>query len=174
MARLTMAQAYAYARQAGFDAAAAVIAAAIAMGESGLNTAASGDESLQTDYWGPSVGLMQIRTVKSQTGTGGDRDITRLMDPLQNMAAAFKISAQGKDWTPWTVYKTGKYREFLGQANAAIGGAGGGVQTNPVGLLDNPLGDIGGQARRVGLVMLGIVAGGALVVLGAYQLAGSR
>jgi hypothetical protein len=179
MSRLTMAQAYAYARKAGFDPAAAVIAAAIAMGESGLNTEAKGDTSLTTDYWGPSVGLMQIRTVKSQTGTGKDRDIGQLTDPLQNMIAAYNISSHGKNWTPWTVYNTGKYRQFLGQAQqgAAAGGTaastGGNIES--VGWLGDALGvdDALARAKQLGFVLLAIAAGGTLVVLGGYRLAGS-
>jgi len=179
MARLTMAQAYAYARKAGFDPAAAVIAAAIAMAESGLNTGAKGDVSLQTDYWGPSVGLMQIRTVKSQTGTGKDRDISLLSDPLQNMIAAYHISNGGKNWTPWTTFTRGTYRQFIGQANegAKAGGtaANTGGDIEQVGWLGDALGvdELAGRAKQLGFVMLAIVAGGALVVLGGYRLAGS-
>jgi len=174
MARLTMAQAYAYARQAGFDPAAAVIAAAIAMGESGLITDRRGDVNLQTGYWGPSVGLMQIRTVKSQTGKGTDRDITRLDDPLQNMIAAYHISHAGQDWSPWTVYNTGKYRDFLGQAKAGAAGAGPVGQVEQVGLLGGlGVDSIAGRARDLALVLVLVAGGATLAILGGYRAIGS-
>lgn len=169
MTVLTMAQAYAYARQAGFAPDTATIAAAIAMAESGLNTTSRGDVNLETSYWGPSVGLMQIRTVKGQTGTGQDRDITRLDDPLQNMIAAYDISDKGKDFSPWTTYTDGKFRQFLGQSSSAAGSAGP-VQATQTAL---GLGDIGGEVKKLGLILLAVGAGGTLVVLGGYRLAGS-
>lgn len=174
MARLSMAQAYAYARQAGFDPASAVIMVAIAMGESGLRTDAVGDTGLETNYWGPSVGLTQVRTVKSETGTGKTRDISRLTDPLQNMISAYEISHGGKDFSPWTVYNTGAYRQFMGQASAARSGYSAtntGVAVQQVGLTDWLTG--GGFAaslRQLGLTLL-IVAGGAgLVAAGTYRM----
>lgn len=171
-----MAQAYAYARQAGFDPAAATVAAAVAMAESGLNPGAKGDVGLETDYWGPSVGLMQIRTVRSQTGTGGDRDISILSDPLQNMLAAYHISHGGKDWSPWTTYTSGKYRQFLGQASAGGAAAGNNTpQATQANWLTDALGldDAAATAKRWGLMAIAIVAGGALVVAGAYRALGS-
>ena len=168
-----MAQAYAYARQAGFDPAAATIAAAIAMGESGLNPAAKGDTGLETSYWGPSIGLMQIRTIKSETGSGKDRDISVLTDPLQNMIAAFHISTGGKDFTPWTVYNTGAYRKFLGQASTASKTAGSSSpQAVDAGFLGNALGldDAIGAVKRIGLILLAVAAGGVLVISGGYTL----
>lgn len=181
MATLTMAQAYAYARQAGFDPASAVIAAAIAMGESGLNPAAIGDVSLQDATWGPSIGLMQIRTLKRDTGTGRVRDIETLRDPLQNMLAAFKISSGGKDWTPWTVYNTGKYRQFLSQAEAAGGGyvpGVGGVATQPVGVVDDFLGGLAepflAEGKKIAITLLIAAGGVTLVLLGTAGLWGKH
>jgi hypothetical protein len=172
-----MAQAYAYARQAGFTPDAATIAAAIAMAESGLNTGSRGDVKLETSYWGPSVGLMQIRTVKQETGTGQDRDIARLDDPLQNMIAAYDISGKGKDFSPWTTYTSQKYRQFLGQAGSAAGSSttGGTTAATPVNWLTDALGagDFAQKARDLGLLLAAIAAGGTLVILGGYKLAGS-
>lgn len=178
-----MAQTYAYARQAGFAPDTAVIAAAIAMAESGDNPKARGDVNLETSYWGPSVGLMQIRTVKAQTGTGQDRDITKLSDPLQNMIAAYNISNKGRDFSPWTTFTSGKYRQFLSQAQASAGGAAaaGTVQNASLsgdlaggflGVLLG-LGGTGDRLKEIGFTLLAIGAAGALVVLGGWQLAGS-
>lgn len=174
MPRLTFAQTYAYARQAGFDAASAVTMAAIAMGESGLNTDAVGDTTLANATWGPSIGLAQIRTLKADTGKGTDRDVTKLRDPLANMLAAFHISSGGKDFSPWTVYNTGKYRDFLGQAGAA---AGSGAVTNTgqvvqAGFLEDWL-TSKSDIQTLGLQLLAVAAGGVLVILGAWQALGS-
>jgi hypothetical protein len=168
-----MAQAYTLARNAGFDPAAAVVMAAIDMAESGLNPNATGDVALQTGTWGPSVGLAQIRSLKSQTGTGGTRDVTTLRDPAANMAAAYQISNKGKDFSAWTTYTSGKYRQFLTQANA--GAAGGGAVAPTVKAVG--LGDALGDAldidwRAVGLQAGAVGFGLALVVAGAYQALG--
>ncbi|HTF08176.1 MAG TPA: hypothetical protein VK659_08395 [Asanoa sp.] len=173
-----MAQTYALARQAGFDPASAVLMTAIAMAESGLRTDAVGDTSLQTNYWGPSVGLAQIRTIKGDTGTGHTRDIERLSDPLQNLVSAYEISKGGKDFTPWSVYNSGKYRQFLGQATTAgTGYTGGatntGVPVQPVGLTDWLSGDgFGGALRQLGVTLLFVAGGGVLVVAGTYRMWG--
>lgn len=174
MATLTFPQAYAYARQAGFDPASAIIAVAIGMAESGLVTNAKGDVKLQDSYWGPSVGVMQIRTVKSQTGTGQDRDITRLSDPLQNMISAFNISHKGTDFSAWTTYNNGDYRDFLGQANGAAGAGGAGGTVQNVGLIGGLSPDsIASKAKGMALFFTAIAAGGALVILGGYRTVGS-
>lgn len=180
---LTMAQVYAYARQAGFAPDTAVVAAAIAMAESGDNPKAQGDVNLETSYWGPSVGLMQIRTVKAQTGTGADRDIAKLTDPLQNMIAAYNISDKGRDFSPWTTFTSGKYRQFLGQAQASAGTAAVGVDyqtvSSPTDWVQSFLGSLfglsgaGDKLKELGFTMLALGAAGTLVVLGGYQLAGS-
>jgi hypothetical protein len=70
------------------------------------------------------VGITQIRTLRSQTGTGGDRDITRLLgDPQADLAASYVISDQGKDFSPWSTYKSGAYKRYLPGAQAASGTA---------------------------------------------------
>jgi hypothetical protein len=175
MARLTFAQAYGYARQAGFDPASAVIAVAIGMAESGLVTTSRGDVGLQTGYWGPSVGVMQIRTVKSDTGTGKDRDITRLDDPLQNFIAAYDISSKGKDFSPWSTYNDGKFRQFLGQAGgAASTSSTAPTQTTNAGFLGGlSLDALSDKARAIALGLLAVAVGGTLVILGGYKTVGS-
>lgn len=188
MARLTMAQTYAYARQAGFTPSQAVMISAIAKGESGLRTDAKGDVSLQNSTWGPSVGLTQVRTLKAQTGTGKDRDIEVLTDPLRNMQAAYAISGHGTNWKPWTVYNTGKYRQFLGEAQSAAGsgvtvpdgggsggsggsagGGSGGTTGQPVGFLP----DVGDTVKRVVFTGLFLSLGAALIVVGAVKATGA-
>lgn len=172
VASLTMAQTYALARQAGFDPAAAVIMAAIAAGESGLRVDAIGDTGLVDAKWGPSVGLPQIRTLKADTGTGRLRDISRLSgDPLQQMVAAYEISSHGRDFTPWTVYTSGKYRSYLGQASSAatVTPVIAGANVVPVGLMS----DTGARLQQLAVLGVVVVLGVALVVLGAARATGT-
>jgi hypothetical protein len=103
---MSPAQIYVTARAAGFPIYAAQTMTAIVLAESGGDPAKPGDLKLTTAYWGPSVGLAQVRSVKSQSGTGKERDATKLTDPLFNLKAAYKISLAGTNWMPWTVYWT--------------------------------------------------------------------
>jgi Lysozyme like domain len=54
-----------------------------------------------------SVGLWQINTMAHPYS------VADMKDPLKNAQAAFMISRGGTDWTPWTMYRNGKYRLFL-------------------------------------------------------------
>lgn len=128
---------YADLTAAGVSPQAAVTLTAIAGGESGYDTASLGDVNLQTAVWGPSYGLYQIRTVKAQTGTGSIRDIQWLaQSPAHQAQAAAVISKQGTDFTPWTVYVTGKWRQFLTGAQSAAASATDVITTaDPVGPL---------------------------------------
>lgn len=54
-----------------------------------------------------SVGLWQINT-KVHPYTVDD-----MKDPLKNAQAAFAISKHGRDWTPWSAFKNGTYKQFL-------------------------------------------------------------
>ena len=123
MSALTFAQVYALAKGAGLSPAAAVIATAIAMAESGLNPDAVGDVGLENATWGPSVGLWQIRSLRAQTGTGQSRDVNRLKDPTFNAAAMAQISGMGKSFKPWSTYTSGSYRKYLASATSAGSGS---------------------------------------------------
>lgn len=124
MTKRSASEIFAAARAVGLSSAAATIAVAVALAESGGNDTAIGDVGLQNNTWGPSVGVWQIRTLKSQTGTGSDRDVNALQGNLQRQALAMKnISSGGSNWTPWTTYTRGTYQQFIGQAQTvAVGG----------------------------------------------------
>jgi hypothetical protein len=131
VAKRTTAEIFQAARAAGLSVPAAVIATAVALAESGGDDAILGDTTIQTGKWGPSVGIWQIRTVKSEYGTGSDRDLLALRGNVGRQAQAMRnISAGGTNWTPWTVYTRGTYQQYLGQAQGVAGGAAtsGGVQ----------------------------------------------
>lgn len=118
MAKRTASEIYQAARAAGFSAAQATIATAVALAESSGDDTIVGDVSLQNNTWGPSVGLWQVRTLKADTGQGTDRDVQVLQgNPLRQAQAAYRISGQGADWSPWSVYTSGAYRQYLGQAS---------------------------------------------------------
>jgi len=74
---------------------------------------------------GPSYGAPQIRTLKSQTGTGSDRDINFLSGGLAAQdKAAFDISHGGTDFSPWSTYGSGAYRKFASVVASAVGSSG--------------------------------------------------
>ena len=98
----------------------AITATAIAWAESGLNPLAIGDESLVDETWGPSIGLYQVRSLRADAGTDKERDPERLTDPAFNTRSMVAISAGGTNWQPWSVYKNGKYWDYLDAVRAAV------------------------------------------------------
>lgn len=99
---LTVNQAAGYAASAGFIYENLIHILCIAIRESGLKTDAIGDVGIQTGIWGPSVGLTQIRSLKDQFGTGGQRDQLANLDPAIHMQHAWEISAGGTNYSPWS------------------------------------------------------------------------
>lgn len=117
------------AQQAGFVGAEIITAVAIAHAESGFNDEAIGDVALETPIWGPSVGLWQVRTLKSAP-EGSFRNLAYLQsDPLHQAIAAFVISGQGVNFSPWSTFTSGAYLKFMPEAatafNQLIGSTGG-------------------------------------------------
>lgn len=88
--------------QAGGRSQAAPMAAAIAMAESGGNSAAY----LQDSNGSTDRGLWQINSVHGAQST---------FDVMGNARAAVAISNNGTNWSPWVTYQTGAYRQFLQQ-----------------------------------------------------------
>ena len=114
--KLTASQIYTLLLQGGFDEPDARIMTAIAQAESARDVGAVGDVALQDGKWGPSVGLFQVRTLRAETGTGGDRDIEHLTNnPAAQVKAAFNISDGGRNFRPWSTFTHGSYRKFLDQ-----------------------------------------------------------
>jgi len=114
-------QLVALAKQVGFNQQNAVIAAAVAKAESGggsgklNNTPSTGDLS---------YGLWQINMIDrlgpSRLKQFGISSYEQLYDPLTNARAAFILSG-GSNFSPWSVYKSGKYKSFLPEAQKAAG-----------------------------------------------------
>ena len=101
-------------------------AVAIALAESRANQSFVGDEDIQSKKWGPSVGMMQLRTLRGAGGSGGPRDIGRVgSDAVENMLAAMEIFRGDGDepergWEPWSVFASGEYKKFLPDAERAV------------------------------------------------------
>lgn len=102
-------------KEAGWPTAEIPLAVAIVLGESGGKSDELGDVNLQTSYWGPSVGLFQIRSVNSERGKGTVRDQNANMDPLTNARHALHIR-QTQGLTAWSVFNTKAYVQYMGKA----------------------------------------------------------
>lgn len=118
---LTFDELRALAEAVGFVGAAAEIAAAIALAESGGNCHAKNIVSAeQAAAWnaahpgetrhGPerSFGLWQINTLAHP-----HFDEARLLDGQYNAHAAFQVSSGGTNFKPWSTYNTGRYRKYM-------------------------------------------------------------
>lgn len=78
---------------------------------------AVGDLSLISEKWGPSIGLFQVRSLRHPPSFGGV-DIWRwawpLRNPFYNAQAALAITKGGTDFSAWSVYTSGSYKQYLG------------------------------------------------------------
>lgn len=117
---LSQQEVYELARTVSFNHRNARIASAVAMCEAPATLDKKpysdfdrvGDIALADKIWGYSYGGFQIRSLRSQSNTGGIRDATRLLEPEFNARSARSIRlAQG--WKAWTVFKTGAYKAYL-------------------------------------------------------------
>lgn len=128
-AKLAAAVAY----NAGFRGDDLITMVAIARGESSWNPNAVGDEQLQSDLWGPSYGLWQVRSLQPDKFNPSAsylpdryRDGSRLRDPSYNAEAAFAIYTTSKNrneyqrFNQWTVYTEGTYKNFLAESKRAV------------------------------------------------------
>jgi hypothetical protein len=167
MPQLSIEQVAGYAAAAGLSGEPLAVATAIAMAESGGDTDARGDARIVTSTWGPSIGLWQIRSLNAQRNTGGLRDEVANINPANNARAMMDISDQGKTWRAWSVYNSGRYRQYLPAARLAahtpaapsstVAATGGGID-----LLD------GGTWARAGLFLFG----GAILAFALYKATG--
>ena len=161
--------------KAGFTDQAAVTIVAIGKRESGWDTTAQGDIGIQDATWGPSAGVFQIRTLKAQTGTGGDRDLQALIpgavagqpgsgrgDLDRQARAAFVISSGGANFTPWSTF-AGISSADMAAANdvmlRAIGQASGLGQGDGGGIVGGIVGDVAGGLADAMDRALGAVLG---------------
>ncbi|MGI8695931.1 MAG: hypothetical protein ACR2JQ_04690 [Mycobacteriales bacterium] len=105
------------ARPAGFRSDHAVTAVAVGMAESRCTASATGQN-------GPSSGCPKGSTDRGiwQLNSCYHPEVTDACayDAACNAQATLQISAQGADWTPWSTYNSGAYRQFLPDARIAV------------------------------------------------------
>ena len=106
--KLSDSQVAGYVIAAGFSGNAAIMATAIALRESGGDSAARGDVALQTSTWGASIGLFQIRSLNAQKGTGGQRDELANLDPATNARHEGCISWRYNTLRPRSLVSVGR------------------------------------------------------------------
>ena len=122
-------------QEAGFSGQSLNTAYAIAMAESGGNARAFNGNTSTGDQ---SYGLFQINMLggmgperRKQFGLSSNDD---LYNALENARVAYKMSKGGTDWSPWSTFKRGDYKKYLGQSGAAVTGAD--ATTAPPGSVD--------------------------------------
>jgi hypothetical protein len=131
MTVLTAEQVYAYARSAGLGPAAATIATAIALAESGGRTDARGDVDL-TEPGEVSVGLWQVNYRPSRDAGNPQRDPQANLDPATNAKAMAALSRTGRSWQPWSTYTASdtpylRHTKTASAASQAVESSGGGA-----------------------------------------------
>lgn len=191
MSSLSVTQLAALDAQAGWPASAIPTAVAVEEAESGGDPAAMGDVSLEDSTWGPSVGTFQIRSLWAQRGSGDTRDELANLDPATNARHALVVAGGGTNFNPWSTFTSGAYRSYLPRVQAELSGgtadttpapsatpgaAQGTVSATPAGFsFWDPLGLFQGiQKGTAHLVFtgLGLLLGGALIVVGAGRATG--
>lgn len=84
---------------------------------------AVGDLDRLNDEYGPSVSYEQIRTLRDpMSGNAADRwrVASKLRDPVYAAQAAWVISKQGTDFTPWSAYKSREYLKHMTTGDYAL------------------------------------------------------
>jgi LysM repeat protein len=105
--------------EAGFPRPSARIASAIAMAEAPAigkpgycDMDMVGDQALADEVFGYSLGAFQVRSLRSQKGTGQYRDELKLPNPTFNCRSA-RLIWSGQTFSAWSTYKSGAYRAYL-------------------------------------------------------------
>lgn len=108
-------------QQAGFRGEGLKMAYAIAMAESGgrANAHNSVGNSAGTDR-----GLFQINSYYHSEVSD-----SQAYNALANAKAAYRISHGGTNWSAWSTYHNGAYKQFYGGSSANVSGGGGGGST---------------------------------------------
>ena len=118
---ITPDEAASYAQAAGFPAEEIPTIVAIAQAESGLRTQviadnlAAGGTSVRYRGDAPPPGVSSSDRGVLQINDKWHPEVTddQAFDPGEAFAAAYQISKQGSDFTPWSTYKNGAYQQFL-------------------------------------------------------------
>jgi len=113
-------------RQAGFGPKASPIAFAVAMAESGGGNPKAHNPDRSTGD--NSYGLFQINMI-DDIGVNRRKQFhlknnEQLFNPVLNAKIAYQISNKGRDWSAWTTYTKGTYKQYLGKAASMFGTSG--------------------------------------------------
>lgn len=76
------------------------------------------DDPAVAAKYGPSISHFQIRALRDPSAWGVKdrvRIAEQLRDPAYATHAAYVISDGGRDWSPWTAFKTGSYLPHVGK-----------------------------------------------------------
>lgn len=98
--------------KAGFPSSEGPTALAVMKEESWLSPDAQGDLLIQDEEWGPSYGLLQIRSRKDKAN---GRDASKLKDVAYNLEQAHSLFLVS-GWRPWGAFTSGRYRKHLAWA----------------------------------------------------------
>lgn len=160
----------------GFKGTALNTAEAVARAESGGNAAAHNDTPATGDN---SYGLFQINMLgamgPSRLKAYGLASNNDLLDPTTNAKVAYAMSGGGTNWSPWSTFKNGAYRKFLGTDAPITGASSSRTSTTTaqaVGLIPNAS-DLGKTIVRVVIIGAGVAAGAGLVLLGVNKATGN-
>lgn len=167
--------------RAGFTGAGLSTAEAVAEAESGGNARAHNGNAATGDN---SYGLFQINMLGAM---GPERrsefhlpSNASLFDPETNARVAYALSKHGTDWSPWSTFKSGAYRRFLG-GDAAVTDAPAGPSssssssssaTPAVFGLPSPS-SLAASATKLVVITAALAAGAGLVVLGLNKASGN-
>lgn len=109
---LTPSQIAAAAKAGGFPDSEIPLAVAIALAESSGDPRAHNSKPPDDSY-----GLWQINMLgplgPARRGQWGLKSNTELFDPVTNAKAAYSVR-RSQGWTAWSVYTSGRYKQFLG------------------------------------------------------------
>lgn len=108
--KLSLAELQALAAKTGFPD--PVLAAAVAMAESGGNTCAQGDPIGPFSCDGPNGTSMSFGLWQIHVGFNPQYDPKSLLDPNYNAQSALAISRNGTYWRPWSAFKNGSYLKY--------------------------------------------------------------
>lgn len=113
MTVLSLQQAYSDAEQAGFSGQGLNTIVAIAEAESGLNTQA---ENCNNPGGSCDRGIVQINNYWHS-----EISDQQAYNPITAFQAAYQISSSGTNFSPWTTYTNGSYKQYLTEVEA-LGG----------------------------------------------------
>lgn len=173
-------------RAAGFSPKATIVMMAIVMAESGGDPKAHNYNPRTGD---DSYGLAQINMLGA---LGPDRrkryqlaSNDQLLDPATNLRVAYELSGRGSNFSPWSTFKSGAYKQYLPKSSGGILDQAGDAFGDAVGdakgaVVDPVVGAVAGMfgaavdpfvqgLKRLSVIGIVVLGGVALIVAGAWR-----